>query len=170
MLANHAPALNDSPQGDSDYDTILAALMGSARGRSFLQEYALRNRVVDTATLLTAIGRIEGLLTSRSLEPAVPSSADALPAPDSHQAEADTCVTIENGTCVAAAGATEIVPVVTVEVAARHVSAIEFLGPASDLPQPEPAKPPQVSTRAQPREPFADIRALSELEKIALFA
>ena len=85
MLANHAPASNDSPQGDSDqslsdYDTILAALMESARGRSFLQEYGLRNRVADTATLLTAIGRIEGLLTSRSLEPA--GATDAAPPSD----------------------------------------------------------------------------------------
>ena len=47
-----------------------AALMATARGRAFLQDYALRIRAADTATLLTAIGRIEGLLTSRALDPA----------------------------------------------------------------------------------------------------
>jgi hypothetical protein len=69
MLANHAPAPNDSPQGDSDYEAILTALMASARGQSFLQEYLRRNRSDETASLLTAIRRIEGLLTTRSLEP-----------------------------------------------------------------------------------------------------
>ena len=69
MLANHAAASNDSPQGDSDYETILAALTDSARGRSFLQEFLRRNRSAETASLLTAIRRIEGLLTSRDMEP-----------------------------------------------------------------------------------------------------
>ena len=69
MLANHAPASNDSPQGDSDYETILTALTDSERGRSFLQEFLRRNRSAETASLLTAIRRIEGLLTSRDMEP-----------------------------------------------------------------------------------------------------
>jgi hypothetical protein len=72
MLANHAPAPNDSPQGDSDYETILTALTESARGRAFLQEFLQRNRSADTASLLTAIRRIEGLLTTGNLEPDQP--------------------------------------------------------------------------------------------------
>ena len=43
--------------------------MASAAGRSFLQEYLRRNRSDETVSLLMAIRRIEGLLTTRSLEP-----------------------------------------------------------------------------------------------------
>jgi hypothetical protein len=184
MLANHAPAANDSPQGDSDqghsdYDIILAALMDSARGRSFLQEYALRNRVADTATLLTAIGRIEGLLTSRGLEPAAPSLPEATPLPEAVAADAAPAESIEiEGSPSSADTETEVVAVEafevasgSVEVAAVHASAIEFLGP--DLAGREPAKaapaPPDLPARAERRDPFAEILALSDIEKIALF-
>ena len=185
MLANHAPAANDSPQGDSDqshsdYDTILAALMESARGRAFLQEYALRNRVADTTTLLTAIGRIEGLLTSRSLEPAGPLSTDAGLPPEAHAIEAVATESTE----IESSPSSELTEtgVVSVEVfevasgpagvAALQVSAIEFLGP--DLGSTQPAAlapiPQNIPAKPETRDPFADIRALSYEEKIALFA
>ena len=47
------------PTADTDYDAICAAVMGSARGRWFLDEYARRNRSADTAQVLAAIQRIE---------------------------------------------------------------------------------------------------------------
>jgi hypothetical protein len=203
MLANHAPASNDSPQGDSDYEAILAALMQSARGRAFLQEYALRNRVADTETLLSAIGRIEGLLTTRSLEPAAPSSADAAPAIAGDTdalveiadievlvAEADVVIEVNiesEPTEIISDSATaqterisETRPVTHVpdaaiaalEGTALHALAIEFLGPQVSVPEPAPvAAPLRQEAPAKPvaREPFAEIRTLSDIEKIALF-
>jgi hypothetical protein len=201
MLANHAPASNDSPQGDSDYEIILTALLETARGRSFLQEYAQRNRATDTATLLTAIGRIEGLLASRSLEPAEPVAAGGVAPPEmAEPSPADT------GPPPQAAGASDIdafapelieiesgpsaevveddavsiecldaeitsLEVTSLEVTPPQIHAIEFLGPDKPrvAPTPVAAAPQAERTRRAPRDPFADIRALSEEEKIALF-
>ena len=42
-----------------DYDTIADAVMETARGRWFLDEYAKRNRRADTNTVLAAIARLE---------------------------------------------------------------------------------------------------------------
>jgi len=47
------------PAAENDYDAICTAIMGSARGRWFLDEYARRNRSADTALVLAAIQRIE---------------------------------------------------------------------------------------------------------------
>jgi hypothetical protein len=43
----------------AEYDAICDALMQTARGRWFLEEYARRNRSADTLVLLSAIERIE---------------------------------------------------------------------------------------------------------------
>lgn len=217
MLANHASASNDSPQGDSEYEIILTALMETARGRSFLQEYAQRNRATDTATLLTAIGRIEGLLTSRSLEPAASRTADDAPRsnvaepperPDVEAADVEIMaadiVEIESNhppeiLAVEAFSIEvveiDIVPVdvaesvaVPLDVAVPQANAIEFLGPeclgpeclGPECPGPECPEPdltdtkpardaPAPAAKRAPRDPFADIRALSDDEKIALF-
>lgn len=153
--------------------------MESARGRSFLQEFALRNRVADTTTLLTAIGRIEGLLTSRSLEPAGPSSTDSGPPPEAHAVEAVAAESTEiENSPPSELTETGVVSVEVFEVAsgsagvaARQVSAIEFLGP--DLgtePASLPAIPQNIPAKPEASAPFADIRALSYEEKIALFA
>jgi hypothetical protein len=54
-LAPAAPAaLNDG-----DYRALCAALAATARGRSFLDEYARRNRSADTKVLLDALARLE---------------------------------------------------------------------------------------------------------------
>jgi hypothetical protein len=58
---NSEPAL----LADSDYDSILSAVMETGRGRWFLHEYVSRNRNADTGTLLAAIDRIESLLKAR---------------------------------------------------------------------------------------------------------
>jgi hypothetical protein len=50
---------------DSDYDSILSAVMETGRGRWFLHEYVSRNRNADTGTLLAAIDRIESLLKAQ---------------------------------------------------------------------------------------------------------
>jgi hypothetical protein len=47
------------PPAEDDYDAICATMMGSARGRWFLEEYARRNRNADTTLVLAAIERLE---------------------------------------------------------------------------------------------------------------
>ena len=47
---------------DADYDALCEALMASARGRWFLQEYAKRNRNTDTLVVLDAIARVEAVV------------------------------------------------------------------------------------------------------------
>jgi hypothetical protein len=184
MLANHAPAADDSPQGDSDqshsdYDTILAALMDSARGRSFLQQYALRNRVADTATLLTAIGRIEGLLTSRGLEPSGPSDA---PPPSEPVAESIVEPAVNETVIETSAAERDEIEIqrspqagetamAALDGAVLQVMAIEFLGPDLGGPEPSSFAPilQDIPAKPETRDPFADICALSYEEKIALF-
>jgi len=183
-----------------EYEVILTALLETARGRAFLQEYARRSRASDTETLLTAIGRIEGLLSSKGLEPGDPSPADDVAPPDAAnapdvEASDDEASDIEimaaeiieiDGSAGAEREKVEILSVEVVEidtalielpavastpieVATRHVTAIEFLGP--DLTGAALAKtePPAARARREQRVPFADIRALSDEEKIALF-
>ncbi len=48
-----------SPLRASDYEAIEAALLDSARGRWFLNEYARQNRTADTQMLLDAITKLE---------------------------------------------------------------------------------------------------------------
>jgi hypothetical protein len=49
-----------------EYESIERAVMESARGRWFLQEFAKRNRSADTLTLLEAIGRLQAALGGSS--------------------------------------------------------------------------------------------------------
>lgn len=51
-----------SPLSEADYEAIESAVVETARGRWFLAEYARRNRHADTATLLTALNRIESVI------------------------------------------------------------------------------------------------------------
>jgi hypothetical protein len=189
MLANHAPASNDSPQGDSDYEIILSALKETARGRSFLRDYALRSRATDTATLLTAIERIEGLLKARDLEAVEPPSGHAATAPDSPEnPTADTIVTgiaaLETSvrpdsaqeaglaikvaqTTLASISVAEI-DGFSIEVAELRGTAIEFLGPEPLTPSTSVELAPARPNRKL-HDPFADFRGLSNEETIAIF-
>lgn len=186
MLANHAPGPNDSPQGDSDqsgsdqsasdYDTLLAALTGTARGRAFLQEYALRNRAADTATLLTAIGRIEGLLTSRGLEPAAAANAMDETAATTEPPLVETAAAASaeaEGSVIAVAAAIDAVVIqdTIAEDAIAEDTTIEYAEVAftqGSIAGFEPVQQPDEAAPAR-RDPFADIRALSDVERIALF-
>jgi hypothetical protein len=49
---------------DADYDALCEALMASARGRWFLEEYAKRNRNADTGLVLDAVARVEAVVRS----------------------------------------------------------------------------------------------------------
>ena len=63
---------------DSDFATIHAAVMETARGRWFLDEYARRNRMADTRMILDAMAK---------LEHAVAAGPAALAAPDAARAQ-----------------------------------------------------------------------------------
>lgn len=64
---------------DVDYETIADAVMETARGRWFLEEYAKRNRRTDTNTVLSAIARLEQAFgaASRIASPAELASSQA---------------------------------------------------------------------------------------------
>lgn len=47
-----------------DYDAIEAAVMETERGRWFLKEYARRNRVAETASLLDSIHKLEQIVVT----------------------------------------------------------------------------------------------------------
>jgi hypothetical protein len=64
-MSDEALALSrvpSAPLAEVDYDAIYAAVMDSARGRWFLEEFAQRNRTADTSLLLAAIERLEGAI------------------------------------------------------------------------------------------------------------
>jgi chemotaxis regulatin CheY-phosphate phosphatase CheZ len=53
-----------TPLGEAEYGAIVEAVMETARGRWFLNEFARRNRTADTQVLLEAIGRLEQAVTA----------------------------------------------------------------------------------------------------------
>lgn len=56
---------------ESDYETIEAAVMETARGRWFLAEYAQRNRNADTKLVLEAIQKLQRSVLGAETAPAV---------------------------------------------------------------------------------------------------
>jgi hypothetical protein len=70
-MSNESHALSRVPpsppaEDDGNYEAIHAAVMETARGRWFLQEYAQRNRHADTRQVLAAIQRLESVVGARS--------------------------------------------------------------------------------------------------------
>ncbi len=61
-----------SPYDISDYDAIEAAVSGSDRGRWFLQEFAKRNRVSDTQTVMSAIEKLHTAVSTSLKQPIAP--------------------------------------------------------------------------------------------------
>lgn len=56
---------------EADYARMHDALMETARGRWFLDEYARRNRNADTSMVLDAVARIESVVASQLMPPTV---------------------------------------------------------------------------------------------------
>jgi len=70
FMANDAFALSpisasSALPSEADYHAISEAFMETSRGRWFLKEYARRNRNADTAMVLEAVERIEGVLAAQ---------------------------------------------------------------------------------------------------------
>ncbi len=64
---------------DLDYDAIENAVMETARGRWFLSEYKKRNSGANTSTLLSAISRLEKVVTTLNDGSYMPKPADQKP-------------------------------------------------------------------------------------------
>ena len=60
-------ALKLSPFNERDFLAIEAAVLETDKGRWFLHEFARRNRVADTQTLLNALSRLESNLTAQTV-------------------------------------------------------------------------------------------------------
>src|ERR1700730_13060170 len=83
-MANQAFALSpSSPRAslpsEEDYEAIREAFMETARGRWFLDEYALRNRNADTCMVLEAVAKIEETLVAQRQAPPPPPPEDKRP-------------------------------------------------------------------------------------------
>lgn len=66
-MATETSARAEPPQQDAqerDYQAFSAALSASARGRTFLAEYTLRNRNADTELLLAAIDKLQAMIAA----------------------------------------------------------------------------------------------------------
>ena len=66
------PQRPETPEpSEADYDAFCATVMGSARGRWFLAEYARRHRKADTDAVLSALHKIEDMVRAApAAEPA----------------------------------------------------------------------------------------------------
>lgn len=162
-MSDSAPALRSEqePLADSDYDTILAAVMETTRGRWFLHEYARRNRNADTGMLLTAIDRIESLLTARE---AAPETAASGAAPDVSANLAPLRDIAEN---LIECGA----PTYLCNDLLRRIDelALAYGKPADKAAPVAAASEVEIVGATTPRDPYADILALTPEERIALF-
>ena len=76
MDANARLPVPVAPAGADDYETLMAALSASARGRAFLAEFARRNRQADTEAILAALRKLEQRLTVQELAPTPRPSAE----------------------------------------------------------------------------------------------
>jgi hypothetical protein len=177
------PATGEPALADSDYDSILAAVMETARGRWFLHEYVRRNRNADTGSLLAAIDRIESLLKTRADVPAEPpleapaaTSPAGLPgilvqlrdvAENLIECGAPTYLCndllrrIEDLAVAFSQPATTVAPAEAAPVLA--ISSMEAISGVEGISSVE------IVVSEPPRDPFADILALSPEERIALF-
>ncbi len=83
-MANQAFALSPisaraSLPSEEDYEAIREAFVETARGRWFLDEYALRNRNADTRMVLDAVAKIEETLAQQRQAPPPPPPEDKRP-------------------------------------------------------------------------------------------
>ena len=75
MSSDPLPSLDilPGPANDTEYEAVYAEIMASERGRSFLTEYAGRNRQSDTQTLVGTIARLEAAMRENA-PPHVPAA------------------------------------------------------------------------------------------------
>jgi chemotaxis regulatin CheY-phosphate phosphatase CheZ len=66
-----AEAIQEEPEliGEAEYQTLEQTLMESDRGRRFLKEFLNRHKTPETTEILTAIGRLEKMMTRQRKVP-----------------------------------------------------------------------------------------------------
>lgn len=160
----------EQSRADSDYDSILGAVMETARGRWFLHEYVRRNRNAETSTLLAAIDRIELLMKSRDAEPPLAISPAAM--------SVEFAATLQHFRGIAENLIECGAPTYLCNDLRRRIEELEQAfaktpGTEISVPAAAPETMTDASTAivaaASPHDPFADIMALSPEERIALF-
>jgi hypothetical protein len=162
----HQP-LNSEPAAlaDSDYDSILGAVMETARGRWFLHEYVRRNRNADTGTLLAAIDRIESMLKARDRDGAdenAPAPADVTGIVARLRDLAENLIECGAPTYLCNELVRRIEEL-NVAISRRADEAVAAEAEPIAVTQLE------IVVSEELRDPFADILALSPEERIALF-
>jgi len=75
-----ATALPEGPPSESDYDAVYAALSATARGRSFLAEYARRSRTEDLRSVLDALAGMASATSDSAPPPGAAATGDELAA------------------------------------------------------------------------------------------
>ncbi len=143
-----APA---SGVSERDYEALLATLSSSAAGRGFLAEFARRNRMTETDMLLAALARLEAMIVATQQPPVAAATVEPAAAvmPSARHAVA-AAPDQADGSESKLNWFVETLP----PVAKRAAPAM----PSSDAPVPQP-----------PANPLAQLMALSEEERLALF-
>ena len=145
-MVNDATSAPDDGS-DRDYAMLLATLSSSERGRAFLAEYARRNRLAETEMLLTAIARLEAMIAAQQASLARPAPEEPAPTPPAPAEGPATAGMAQTTSWVEAAPAW-----------------------ADTSPEEAPATAgEQPAALAATDDPFAQLMALSEDERLALF-
>ncbi len=180
---------------EGDYQAFCAAVSASARGRAFLAEYARRNRNADTEALLTAIERLQSVVTATARRE--PAHAEPTPQADTTPAFTNATADEVDRTHLIVVPAPEQPELPIPSPAAIQPPAIALVRDETIMaevsfvqPSPTPAAPTiqraphtvevprpdltisEVSGVARPlppSNPLASIMALSEEERLALF-
>jgi hypothetical protein len=181
------------PLSAGDYQAIEAAVMETARGRWFLAEYARRNRQADTAMLLAALTRLENVIRSETILLCTDTfrvgltDMDLIVGPEPNAADANERDAPASETLLGANG--DVAPATADATPQPRVFPALPAAPESDpslrLPQSSDAaaglapadddlldeEPFDEPGGAEPhRDALASLRALSYVEKVALFS
>jgi hypothetical protein len=174
---------------ESEYDAIFATVMGSERGRWFLNEFSRRNRHTDTVQVIAAIARIESIFSTaerikdvvramreRRFDPTTCDqieglasailNASALRKPGDRRAEklADALVYLEHRIAAMIANVASAAPH---EIAATEAAA-ELVHVEDRAALTEAAVAPRTDQQDTNHDPLAALKALSDEERIAL--
>lgn len=161
MTNDPSAAPEPEAPNEEDYQAFLAALSGSARGRAFLAEHGRRSRGADSAMLLSAVQRLEGLVMSQTLPPEASPSQELrgmIEAIRSVQAELDVSTLATQVARLAALieGVQQrIETMVTPALAATPPTADQRFVTEENAAGPQPG-PVEAVSRAEPAPPPAD--------------
>jgi hypothetical protein len=150
---------------EADYDALCPAIMGTARGRWFLQEYARRNRHADTERLVEAIARIEAVVRGDRTELA--DRRMRINLLEMARSIAQTRAEIAGiGPERMSSQSTSIAAAQPPQLSAQAEPTLPSLGPSRSAAVPARPRP---MPRPAENDPLAALKAMSEEERLALF-